>query len=320
MEPADGKLTAGDTIKLDARCSEGDRSGGGDKISNYHWDLGDGRTRSGADQNFISPRYNTAGDYTITMTVTDSGGVSSSVLTGMAQSGEPLQDSASEEITVSAAPVPAVTACFAATSVVPCTVNLDATCSGVNISRYDWVLDAGGVLPGSPVARSGRTVSHTFSSCWNTNIDVKLTVTGDAGQRDSTSQQVPVGSYVTSRALENSQIPTSFSSFLGVAPFDGHANGYVVLNQARTFRSDNTGPFLHGAQGRLGVNEVEAYLATPGGESGSWRFDFGGADGFVSGSIKVKSGQVIAMDSRSIVFRLSGMPGERVKFTFQLLP
>ena len=87
MEPEDGKLTVGDTIRLDARCSEGDRSGGGDNISNYEWNLGDGRMRSGPDQAFISPRYNTAGVFTITLTVTDSGGASSKVLVGLAQSG-----------------------------------------------------------------------------------------------------------------------------------------------------------------------------------------------------------------------------------------
>lgn len=253
MEPADGKLTTGDAIRLDARCSEGNRSGGGDKISNYEWDLGDGRSRSGPDQAFITPKYNNPGVYTITLTVTDSGGSASRVLAGIAQSGEPLQDSVSEEITVTAPPV---TACFTATSGVPCIVNLDASCSNGDISQYDWVLDTGGVLTGSPVTKSGRTVSHTWPSCFNTTIDVKLTVSGAPGQNDSTTMQVPVSSYLSSRALENSKISTSFTSFLGIAPFDGRANGFVVLNNARTFSSDNSRPFPHGAQGRLGVNEV----------------------------------------------------------------
>jgi PKD repeat protein len=315
LDPANGEITAGDNIRLDARCSEGDQ-GGGDAISNYEWDLGDGRTRSGPDQAFITPRYNTPGVYTITLTVTDSGGASSQVLFGLAQSGEPLSDSESKEITVSA---PIVVACFTASATVPCIIDLNATCSGPDISRYDWVIDTGGVLSG-PITRSGRRVSYTFPFCFNTTIEVRLSVTGDAGQRDSITQQVPVRQYVTSRALDNNQISTSFSSFLSVPPFDGRANGHIVLNNARTFSSNNSRPVTHGSQGRVGVNEVEAYLPTPVGVAGSWRFDFGSADGFVSGSIKVQSGQVIAIDSRSIVFRLSGTPGERIKFTFQLLP
>ena len=112
----------------------------------------------------------------------------------------------------------------------------------------------------------------------------------------------------------------AFTSFLSVPPFDGHARGFVTLNNVRTFNTNNSTPSNHAAQGRLGENEVEAYLATPTDTPGSWRFDFSGADGFVAGSIKVQSGQIIARDSRSVVFRLSGTPGERVKFTFQLLP
>ncbi len=314
MEPEDGNLTVGDTIRLDARCSEGDRSGGGDTISNYEWDLGDGRTRSGPDQTFISPRYNTPGVFTITLTVTDSGGSSSSVLTGMAQSGQ-LQDSTSKEITVSASPV---TACFTATRLGSCNYRFDATCSTGTISQYDWVLDTGGNL-GGPFVKSGRTVSHDFSGCFNNSIGARLTVTGELGQSDTTSMQVMVA-YLTSPFLKDGTISTAFTSFLSVPPFDGRTRGFVSLNRIRTFNLDNSTPSTHVAQARQGENEVEAYLATPIDTPGSWRFDFRGADGFVSGSIKVKSGQTISIDSQTVVFHLSGTPGERIKFTFKLLP
>jgi PKD repeat protein len=313
MEPEDGKLTEGDAIRLDARCSEGDRSGGGDTISNYEWDLGDGRTRSGPDQAFITPRYNTPGVYTITLTVTDSGGSSSSMLVGLAQSSQ-LQDSISKEITVSASPV---TACFAAAKIGFCSYRFDASCSTGDISRYDWVLDTQGTMSG-PYNKSGRVVTQDFMSCPG-SIVVSLTVTGEAGQSDTTSKQVTV-TYLTSPFQKDSQISTAFNSFLSVPPFDGGARGFVTMNNIRTFTTNNSAPSNHAVQGRLGENEIEAYLATPIDTEGAWRFDFSGASGFVAGSIKVKSGQVISIDSRSVVFRLSGAPGERIKFTYKLLP
>jgi hypothetical protein len=55
-------------------------------------------------------------------------------------------------------------------------------------------------------------------------------------------------------------------------------------------------------------------------QPGFWRFEFSGAPSFVSGSIKVQSGQVIAISANTVVFRLGGTAGERIKFTFQLVP
>jgi hypothetical protein len=84
--------------------------------------------------------------------------------------------------------------------------------------------------------------------------------------------------------------------------------------------TDSSAAFHHQVPGRIGDYTVEAYTTTPMAEPGMWRFDLSGAAHFVSGSIKVQSGQVVSAGANEVVFRLSGTPGERIKFTFQLLP
>jgi hypothetical protein len=317
-DPANGEITVGDSIRLDARCSEGD-PGGGDAISNYEWDLGDGRSRSGPDLNFITPRYNTAGTFTITLTVTDSGGSSSRVVFGLAQAGS-LQDSESKEITVLETPI---SACFSVSTPTPgfypvCDMRFDASCSTGPITRYDWVLDVGNVI--SRVTRSGRVVTHTwgFACSGGEVIGVTLTVTGDDGQTDVASQQVTT-IYLTSPFADKT-FSSTFSSYLSVAPFDGSVRGQVMINSMRMFQTDSSTPFVHHVDAKAGENTVESFTTTPMDKPGSWRFDFADADGFVPGSIKVQSGKVIAINPNFVVFRLSGTPGERIKFTYKLLP
>ena len=62
---------------------------------------------------------------------------------------------------------------------------------------------------------------------------------------------------------------------------------------------------------------VEAQPVGPVKGEALWRFDFRGTEGFVSGSIRVESGQVVSRGGRQVVFRVSE-PGERLKFTFDL--
>jgi hypothetical protein len=169
-------------------------------------------------------------------------------------------------------------------------------------------------------------VNHSWSGAdgcfWGTseNLRVSLTVTGESGDTDTVSQTVNVR-YLTSPFLKEKQIESSFQSYLGVAPFDGSVRGQVTVNELRMDSTDNSVPFQHQVPGRIGDNSVEAYTTTPTAEEpGFWRFDFSGAAGFVSGSIKVQSGQVASVSANVVVFRLSGTAGERIQFTYQLLP
>jgi hypothetical protein len=126
-------------------------------------------------------------------------------------------------------------------------------------------------------------------------------------------------SYLTSPSLRTTEIATSFTSFLGVQPFNGGARGTVNINQVRQDLTDNRGPAQHRFRGRMGVNQVRGQAAADGAEGGFWRFDFSTAEHFVAGSIRVESGQVFSLDGASVVFRL-GKEAQEVRFTYELLP
>ncbi len=67
---------------------------------------------------------------------------------------------------------------------------------------------------------------------------------------------------------------------------------------------------------RPGSNRVEAVLVNAAGRGGTWRFDLGG-QGLKEGSLRVVAGEVVLTTPDTVVFRLSGRPGERVVFSFR---
>lgn len=71
-----------------------------------------------------------------------------------------------------------------------------------------------------------------------------------------------------------------------------------------------------GAQGlSAGVHRIEAQLTSGHGQPGIWRFRFGGA--LVPGSLRVRAGEVAGVSADTLVFRVRGMPGERVAFELE---
>jgi len=69
-----------------------------------------------------------------------------------------------------------------------------------------------------------------------------------------------------------------------------------------------------------GKNTIEAYADAEIRGDSFWRFDFSATDRFVPGSLVVGTGAVRSLDGRSIAFRLTGVAGERIRFTFELAP
>ena len=63
---------------------------------------------------------------------------------------------------------------------------------------------------------------------------------------------------------------------------------------------------------------IEARLLSAAAEEGRWRFDFRGSPGFVPGSLRVDSGDVLTLDRESVVFRVTGQPGPPIRFRFRL--
>jgi PKD domain len=66
-----------------------------------------------------------------------------------------------------------------------------------------------------------------------------------------------------------------------------------------------------------GENRVEAVLVEAAGKPGLWRFDLVNSEAVVPGSLRVVAGEVVSIASSSLTFRLRGVAGERIVFTFQ---
>jgi hypothetical protein len=220
---------------------------------------------------------------------------------------------------------PPVTACFTSTKLNSCVWQFDASCSTGPIVQYNWAIDPGGIMPTPrpPVSQSGQVVTvdwnpPTYGGCSGAPlISVQLTVVGSSGQTDSKGQGVNID---LKASVERGEIRTSFSSFLGITPFDGTSQGFVVVNAARVDETSNSAPARHVFPGLAGKNTIEAHTVVESRGGGFWRFDFSAAERFLPGSIQAEAGTVAWRDGRAIVFRFTGMPGERIRFTFELSP
>lgn len=150
----------GETVSLDAAGS-GDPDG---DALRYRWQFGDGTSGNGQS---VDHMYTTAGEYTVTLTVTDDSGAS---------------DTATETITVSDQQL---TADFSYSPSSPSpgdTVTFTANATG-DVQSYEWSI-AGRSLAGSRI---------TFTFPDRGSFPVRLTVTGADGQTDTVTETVTVG-------------------------------------------------------------------------------------------------------------------------------
>ena len=220
--------------------------------------------------------------------------------------------------------LPPVTACFNQEKLNSCVWRFNASCSTGPIVQYNWAIDPGGNMPAPrpPVSQSGQIVTidwnpPTYGGCSGALISVQLTVVGPGGQTDSVGTGVNID---LKTSTEQGGLRTSFTSFLSIPPHDGGARGFVVLNNARVDASSNSAPASHVVRGFAGKNTIEAYADAEIRGDSFWRFDFSATDRFVPGSLVVGTGAVRSLDGRSIAFRLTGVAGERIRFTFELAP
>ncbi|WP_298459553.1 PKD domain-containing protein [uncultured Cellulomonas sp.] len=137
-------------------------------VDAYAWDFGDGASAEGAT---ATHRYQTAGTYTVTLTVTDDLG-----LTG----------STTRSVTVTAPPVNQAPSASFTTSVSDLVLSLDAAASADSdgtVAGYAW--DFGDGQTGTGVA-----TSHTYAAAGS--YAVRLTVTDDDGATGTVTQTVTV--------------------------------------------------------------------------------------------------------------------------------
>jgi hypothetical protein len=301
------------SLRIDGRCSTGSNL-------EFQWDLGDGRTRTGA---FITATWDFPGTYTLTLTVTND--------TVGARAGQPLaEDRESKEIRVVPAPEPEpepepeptpspVIADFTAT-VTPntCVAVFDGSPSTGSIVSYSWEIDREELFD-DVVFATGQVVRQDWGTdCFQDQsesfISVMLTVTGTGGNTHSVTKdvEIPIFNPDARRGL----VDTSFASEMLQA---GGIQGRVVIQGGRAFPVSTDAPTRIQFASRRGPVSIEA-VATAAKAPFLWRFDFTGAKGFVPGSLRTVSGQEVARDAYSVVLRFSGDAFERARFEYRLEP
>lgn len=278
-------IDSGESIVFDGSCSSPTT------ILSYQWEFGDGATAQGRS---VEHLFRPGGLYTVTLTVSDG----------------QRTDRTSRLVNVRATPV----ACFITAPDPPRvfvngSIDFNADCSVGDrdggptfITAYNWDFGDG------DDDGEGRFVSHQYGA--PDLYGVTLTVTNDDGRQDRTTQFV-----VVERRSSSNPPQVDFTSQLELP---AGASAQIAVNQADTVASVAPTPQRHRARARAGENIVEGRLLSETAEPGQWRFDFRGASGFVPGSLRVDSGDVVALDAESVVFRVTGKPGPPVRFRFRL--
>ncbi len=280
-------IDSGETVVFDASCSTPTT------INSYEWNFGD-RSTPGQGRS-IEHLFRPGGLYTVTLTVSNG----------------QRTDSLSRLVNVRATPI----ACFITNPDPPRifvreSVDFNADCSVGDrdggptfITTYSWDFgDGGGASEG------GRFVSHLFVE--PDLYGVTLIVTNEDGRQDRTTQFVVV-------ERRTGSTPPGLD-FISQLELPAGASAQIALNESETVSSAAPAPQRHRVRGRSGENVIEARLLSESSEGGRWSFDFRGTSRFVPGSLRVDSGDVLALSGESVVFRVTGKPGAPIRFRFRL--
>ena len=289
-------IDSGDRIRFDASCTTPV------SVTSYRWNFGDGTTASGSS---VEHLFRPGGIYTVTLTVSDGA----------------RSDTRSGVVRVLATPL----ACFITAPDPPRiatneSINFNAECSlgdrdggSTSITTYAW--DFGDGRPGA----EGVFVSRQFPEA--DTYGVSLTVTNEDGRQDTKTVFVVAEASSAARRLKaKGGVELRFTSHLEVPAGDA-ARAQVVLNGSGSDTTRSNTPHQHRFQARSGKNVLEARLiskASPG--EGRWRFDFDASQTLVPGTLRVEAGQVLALEARAVVFRVTGDTAPVLRFTFELNP
>jgi hypothetical protein len=198
-----------------------------------------------------------------------------------------------------------------------CKAKVDATCVNAPVDRYDWILDVGGSWGTVNKPNAGPSFVYQWSDCSSTtNITFQLTVWRGGSSSVSTKTFLIAGGL---RAERSSRPPTiRLRTQMGLPPSDGSARGDIFLNGTLLRTVDSAQPAEIVAELAQGVNRIEAVVVEGATAEGFFRFEF--PRELPPDGVRVIEGNVVALDSRAVVFRLSGHAGERVGFELRLQP
>jgi PKD repeat protein len=196
----------------------GSAASAGGSIVDYSWNFGDGTTQDTGTTSSASHAYSGPGTYTVTLTVTDDLGLTTSV---------------SHQVTVDAPPA-ASFAVSANPAVTGSTVGFDAASSSDSvgtITGYSWSF-------GDGATSTGQTTGHEYSVPGTYTI--VLTVTNDAGQTNTATRTLtvyspPAASFSASPDPATAGSPVTFS---GAASSD---SGGAIMGYSWNFGDGTTG-------------------------------------------------------------------------------
>ena len=302
FDPIDAIVDVNELLKIDGRCSEG-----GDGLT-YRYDLGDGRVKEG--QAFITVVYRTPGTYKLTLTV-------ARAATTFIGARRPDEDTITRTVRVRQDLV----ADFEAFNIEigSCHGEFNASTSLGDIANYLWELDVREELGLGVIRKSGKIVRHQWDTkeCFLREgiMTTRLTVVGPDGATKTVTKQVNI---FRGLRLETTTVPTVETSLTTHLMASDGAAAQVILTGGRTQPVSAGTPSMLRYAGTLGRNTVEGVLMAPLDEPAMWRFDFSQSAHFVPGSLRLVSGTAVSSDGRSIVVRVTGRPGERVRIEYQL--
>ncbi len=135
-------------------------------------------------------------------------------------------------------------------------------------------------------------------------------MTNGDGRQDQTTQFVVVE--------DSSSVNPSDVTFTSQLELPEGNSGQISLNATEIVATVAPAPQRYRLRAYAQENVVDARLLTRPNGPGQWQFDFSNSQGFVPGSLRVDSGQVLSLDSRRVVFRVGEGAGPRIRFRFRL--
>ncbi len=325
MNPASGMVAIGETVGLDASCSSPS-----DLI--YTWQLGDGRTRNGV---FTRPTYRQLGSFEVKLSVRSMSDPSQSDETTM-----PLRvENAVADLQVQKF---ARAICGGDTENIE--VRVKSTNNGPNTAKNVLLTDT--IPSGYAIVQKpgrcdevGGALSCRLGDMENGEMqELVYVLTFAFFSEDLTFRRLSpfpaarISSDTADPGIGNNESAVDFGpltcfseeSELRTGPrpielrttLEGATTGRVQVNGRQTVMIPGGVSLRARVQGTAGTNRFEAQVAGQATSEGFWTFGFGQSQGFVPGTLRVESGDVVSLSPESVTFRIGRGVGPPMRFTF----